>query len=210
MLLNVGAVIERSSVNGPGPRAVVWFQGCKKRCRGCANQQFLPESPATLMSPADLAARLLAIPDVEGVTYSGGEPFLQAEGVSVLSALLKEQGLSLVCYTGYRIEEIERSRNGAWHRLMGYLDILIDGEYEHDNRKPLLWRSSAGQRVHFLSDRYRRLAGTVDEPWEGFEAHLADGRIVLTGFIDETVERAILKDLVEESEMPPVEIDAAD
>ena len=40
--LQVGAFEPRSLVNGPGVRAVVWVQGCGRRCPGCFNPEFLP------------------------------------------------------------------------------------------------------------------------------------------------------------------------
>src|SRR5271156_4104670 len=70
--------LPRSAVNGPGERAVLWLQGCDLRCRGC----WTPPSHAfdrTRDKPVDqLGEWILSCSGVEGVTFSGGEPFQQA------------------------------------------------------------------------------------------------------------------------------------
>ena len=70
--------LARSEVNGPGIRAVVWVQGCPFRCEGCFNERFLPFSPAQQVSVSELAGTILSLPGIDGVTFSGGEPFAQA------------------------------------------------------------------------------------------------------------------------------------
>ena len=36
--MRIHALMDCSLVNGPGGRAVVWFQGCEIHCPGCWNQ----------------------------------------------------------------------------------------------------------------------------------------------------------------------------
>jgi anaerobic ribonucleoside-triphosphate reductase activating protein len=159
--LNLSAWQERSVVNGPGRRYVIWVQGCPIGCVGC----FSPETHAPeanhVVTIEELAERILTTPNIEGVTYSGGEPMVQAHGLVLLSERLRPAGLTIVCYTGYTLEAL-RARNDPWvERLLSYADILIDGPYVHDKATPLLWRGSSNQRVHFLTDTYRRLAEQV-------------------------------------------------
>lgn len=147
------------------------------------------------MTVNELAERILGVPDIEGVTYSGGEPFLQAEGLVSLSKILKDQGKTIVCYTGYTYKEIKNGDNPYWHELLNYLDILIDGEFIKEAKAPLLWRGSANQKVHFLSERYKEYSLITDEFYQEFEIHIVDGGVILTGFIEEKVEKKLVEQL---------------
>ncbi|MBN1485756.1 MAG: radical SAM protein [Chloroflexia bacterium] len=161
-MLNVGAWMERSVANGPGERFVLWLQGCPLRCPDCFNPEFLPLEPRHLVTVPNMAARILALEGIEGVTYSGGEPTLQAEPLCHLSQRLREAGLSIVCYSGYTLEQL-RDRDDPWiERLLSYLDILIDGPYLCGQAANLPWRGSRNQRVHFLSPTYRHLAPQIE------------------------------------------------
>ena len=87
-VLNLAGFLARSGVNGPGIRAVVWVQGCPFRCKGCFNERFQPFSPATGIPVDTLAGTILALPGIDGVTFSGGEPFAQAGPLAELALML--------------------------------------------------------------------------------------------------------------------------
>lgn len=115
---------------------------------------------------------------VEGVTFSGGEPFVQASGLLQLAEAVRERGLSLMAFTGYEIEELTAFEQ---QRLLGLLDVVVTGRFVASlKRDDLRWRGSSNQRVHFLSERYR-----VDEQTESAAAEVTlDGRggVRITGF----------------------------
>lgn len=74
--------------------------------------------------------------------------------------------LGVVCYTGYRLEDLLQSGTASQRAFLERVDMLIDGPYERDNHASLLWRGSANQRIILLSDRYRSAMGSssnVDE-----------------------------------------------
>ncbi len=161
-LLNVGTWHERSWANGPGQRFVLWMQGCPRRCPGCVNPQFLPMVSRHRFSVEELAARILAVRDIEGVTYTGGEPLLQAYGLALLSRRLRSAGKTIVCYTGETLASL-RLHDDPWEaELLELIDILIDGPYVRAEAANLLWRGSRNQQVHFLSDVYRHLAPELE------------------------------------------------
>ena len=109
-----------------------------------------------------MAARILSVSGIEGVTYSGGEPTVQAHGLALLSEWLRAAGLTVVSYTGYTLEALQ-ARADLWiNRFLSTVDILIDGPYVQAKAVNLLWRGSSNQRVHFLTDAYRHLADQVD------------------------------------------------
>lgn len=157
--LNAAAWRERSRVNGPGDRFVLWLQGCQRACPGCFNPEMHPWVARHGLAVDQLAQKLLRQPGLEGVTYTGGEPLLQAIPLVALSERLRSGGLSIVCYTGYTLEELQRSSNPMVARLLAAVDILIDGPFEQASAGPLLWRGSDNQRVHFLTERYAAWAG---------------------------------------------------
>jgi len=150
--------------NGPGERFVLWVQGCPKRCPGCINPDMQPMIARHLVPVGEMADRIRSVPGLEGVTYTGGEPMAQARPLALLSELLRPCGLTIVCYTGCTLEELAAAGDPWVRRLLGNVDILIDGPYLREEAAKLLWRGSRNQRVLFLTDAYRRLADEVDRP----------------------------------------------
>ncbi len=183
MIIKLAQVIPISEVNGPGCRAVIWVQGCRKRCRGCWNPDFLPFGSAWAVSPSELFSHVKAhtndFASIEGVTFSGGEPFEQWQGVEAAARAFRNEDLSVMCYSGYTLEEIQALPSAP---LLNQIDILVDGEYEVDRAAHLLWRGSANQKVHFLTPRYLAFADRVHEPIREFEIVLKSDDVIMTGF----------------------------
>ena len=155
----------RCTVLGPGTRAVVWVQGCPFRCQGCVVPESLPFAGATEMSPEALAHELLALDDIEGLTFSGGEPFAQAlllaQFIDVLRADRPEW--SFLSYSGFTIEHLATRGTPGQHSLLQRLDVLIDGPYVQSRHTDLIWRGSDNQRVLFLTSRYRDWASKLGQ-----------------------------------------------
>lgn len=154
-LLNVHDVLPVSCVNGPGRRAVVWVQGCSKRCPGCSNSLTHSHRQHVLFAPKRLTECILTISGIEGLTITGGEPCEQAHAVGHLCRLVRKKGLSVMLYTGWEYEDICRCDNQAVRDLLNWIDILVDGAFiKHLADKDLLWRGSSNQQIRFLTDRY--------------------------------------------------------
>ena len=154
-LLNVHDVLPVSCANGPGRRAVVWVQGCSKRCPGCSNPLTHSYRPHVLFAPKRLAESIATISGIEGLTITGGEPCEQAPAVGRLCRLVRRKGLSVMLYTGWEYEDICRCDNQAVRDLLNHIDILVDGLFiKHLADKDLLWRGSSNQQIRFLTNRY--------------------------------------------------------
>lgn len=177
-LLNIHAVLPRSKVNGPGIRLVVFFQGCARGCRGCFNPEthsFDTKELAGAASLIDVYGRAA----IEGVTISGGEPFLQPAGLKAILETAKGRGLSAVVYTGFTIEELKQDPFAL--ACLGSIDVLIDGPYDASRpERTLLARGSTNQRFHFLTGRYSLDDFIMPGRAEVFIG--ADGTVRETGF----------------------------
>lgn len=148
-VINIHAILPSSRVNGPGNRMVVFFQGCSRGCAGCFNPDTHSFETRRLCSPEDiLSARRN---NIEGITISGGEPFMQPSGLLELLKGARDLNLPTVVYTGFRIEELD----AASRACLPFIDVLVDGGYEVALRETtLLARGSTNQRIHLLSGRY--------------------------------------------------------
>ena len=165
--LRVARVIERTAVLGPGKRTAIVVQGCHLRCRGCIAPATHSIDGGEWVTVEELAARIDAIPGVGGVTFSGGEPFLQAAALSRLVDLLRRRrpGLSTMSYSGYRVEWLRDKGSPGQRGLLERLDLLVDGPYVKRLHAALRWRGSRNQRLHALSPRHRHdVEDGSDEP----------------------------------------------
>lgn len=187
--------VAHSRVNGPGIRAVVYFQGCNLRCAGCwnpATHAFVGPSREVQDVAKQVAAadRTLAI---DGVTFSGGEPMQQALDLLNLILLLKRTRpeLSIGMYSGYSERELEggrfwtrdgigiEARHHVWTEIKRYLDFAVLGRFVAERPSQLPMRTSANQVLRLFNNSYR-----VEhfKPLE-FEVHIeAQGLVQIAGF----------------------------
>ena len=153
-MLNLHALMPRSHANGPGVRAVIWFQGCTLGCPGCFNPATHASAPQQQIPVAALVERLIAdAPAIEGLTISGGEPLQQSEALlRLLSAVRARTTLSVLLFSGYTLSEISQMPLGS--AILAQVDVLIAGRYVQTRRLAHGLRGSANKTVHLLSDRY--------------------------------------------------------
>ncbi|HNC49937.1 MAG TPA: 4Fe-4S cluster-binding domain-containing protein, partial [bacterium] len=121
--------------------------------------------------------------------------FAYAEGLTEVAQLLRKQNLTIMSYSGFTVEEI-RTKGNFYVSLLEALDILVDGEYKRELNVNRLWRSSANQRVLFLTDRYIAYQAHIDEEYRELEFTLNTNQITTTGF----PEVSILKNLTNHRE----------
>lgn len=186
MLLQVHQLISATRVEGPGLRACLQVQGCPIQCEGCAVPFTWAENAGISMDVDHLADRILQIPHIEGITFLGGEPFAQARALVKLGCILKKEGLSVMTFTGYILEHLQKSGNQDYLDLLAVTDILIDGPFQKarlDTSRP--WVGSSNQRYHFLSDRYIHLQDHLQNIPNKLEVRIAsDGRIMANGLAE--------------------------
>lgn len=130
MKLRIAGTVNDSIVDGPGIRFTVFTQGCPHRCEGCHNPQTHDFNGGELVDTYELLKKITSNPLLDGVTFSGGEPFCQAEALAELGERAKESGLNIITYTGYDFETLYESQDkNGWGKLLAVTDILIDGKF---------------------------------------------------------------------------------
>lgn len=157
-LLRLAGIAEDSIVDGPGLRLTLFTQGCPHHCPGCHNPETHALEGGSLYAPDAILARYAENPLLAGVTFSGGEPFLQAGALARLGAAIRALGGTVVTYTGYVYEDLAARaiRDADVARLLEATDLLIDGPYVQALRSlDLPFRGSSNQR---LLDRDARAA----------------------------------------------------
>lgn len=146
-MLNIAGVVGDSIVDGPGIRVAIFCQGCPHHCPGCHNPETWPFEGGMPMEEEDLAEIVRSNPLAKGVTFSGGEPFAQAEGFARLAKMLKAEGYEVASYSGYTFEQL-LAGTPAQRELLQSLDVLIDGPFVQARRSlQLVFRGSDNQRV---------------------------------------------------------------
>ena len=187
--------VAHSQVNGPGVRAIVYFQGCNLGCGGCWNPATHAFS-GTSRGVQDLAEQVAVAHRthaLEGVTFSGGEPMQQALDLLEVIRLLKRARpeLSIGMYSGYTERELDsgrfwtrdgiaqKARHRVWEDIKQQLDFAVLGRFVAARPTQLPMRTSANQVLRLFSDHYRE---EHFKPLE-FEVNIKSaGLVQITGF----------------------------
>lgn len=162
--LRVSRTATLCSKLGPGSRSVIWVAGCQLRCSGCIAEDLWDLGGGEEHAVADVARALLTVPDSVGVTFSGGEPFLQAAALAELVDLVRSvrPEYSVMSYSGYRLEMLRDCGDAGFARLLSKLDILVDSPYVERFAGSFLWRGSSNQRLHVLTDEHPEVCDMPD------------------------------------------------
>jgi anaerobic ribonucleoside-triphosphate reductase activating protein len=130
----------------------------------------------------------------EDVTLFGGEPMLQAKGLSEIAKYCKTNGLSVMVFTGYNLADLLEERISCVDELAGYIDILVDGYFDTYHRETQRnWVGSTNQKFHFLTERYTNGIEFEEQCSHGFELRIrTDGILQSNGFPLKSLQLKIL------------------
>lgn len=146
--LRIAGTVKDSIVDGPGLRYVIFTQGCPHHCPGCHNPQTHDPFGGQDADAEKILEEIFGNPILSGVTFSGGEPFCQAEALIPIAEAVKEKKIHLMIYTGYLLEKLQKMDDPAVQRLLELADILVDGPFILAERNlTLSYRGSENQRV---------------------------------------------------------------
>ena len=148
MKLRIAGTVNDSIVDGPGIRFTIFTQGCPHNCKGCHNPQTHDFNGGELIDTDALLVKVKENPLLDGVTFSGGEPFCQAEALALLGKQIKALGLNIITYTGYTFEHlIDHQKENGWGELLKITDFLIDGPFILEQKDwEIKFRGSSNQR----------------------------------------------------------------
>ena len=148
--IRLAGVVRESIVDGPGLRFTVFCQGCPHGCKDCHNKDTHDFNGGYDCEITRIINAVEENPLLDGVTFSGGEPFCQPESFYNLAVELRKvrPELNLMAYSGYTYEELISMKNEAVDKLLSQIDILVDGRYVAELRDlTLLFRGSSNQRL---------------------------------------------------------------
>lgn len=166
-------------MNGPGPRSVIWVQGCAFGCPGCFNPETHAMRGGETWTVEKLVQQMIEWKDrVEGITISGGEPLYQHRALAkVLAELRAKTSLSVVVFTGYEWEELQKIK--GIKTFLSHVDVLLAGRYQAEQRVARGLVGSANKTVRFLTGRYT--AKDLEEVPQAEILLSPDGEIILSG-----------------------------
>ena len=147
MMMRMYGLEQNSYVDGPGIRMAIFFQGCLHKCEGCHNPGSWPMYGGEKVDTNELIKKMANDPLLDGITLSGGEPFLQPQPALVLARFARQRGLSVWCYTGYTFEQISEWQDNR-KTLLQNIDVLVDGPFKLEEKSmDVPWRGSRNQRL---------------------------------------------------------------
>ena len=154
-VLNISHYVLKTGVLGPYLRSAVWVNGCCFDCDGCIAKEMNGQAPDK-RNIRELTDIFLKVEGTEGITISGGEPFLQADALAgMIDGIRAKRDYGVIVYSGFTLEELQGISDLKIHNLLKKIDILIDGKYRNDLDDGLPFRGSSNQRIILLTDRYK-------------------------------------------------------
>lgn len=146
--LRIAGTVNDSIVDGPGIRYTIFTQGCPHHCPGCHNPQTHDFAGGQDADMEKILKEIFNNPILSGVTFSGGEPFCQAEALVPIAEAIKEKGKHLMIYTGYLLEHLQKMESVGVQRLLELADVIVDGPFIlAEKNLTLSYRGSENQRV---------------------------------------------------------------
>jgi len=150
-ILEISHFEENTTLLGPLSRFVIWVYGCCFDCDGCMAER--SRRGAKKNVNIQELSELILSSNAEGITISGGEPFLQSKALSeLIFSVRNKKDIGVIVYSGYTLEEIEK--NDEFKELLSSIDLLIDGRYEKELDDGRAYVGSSNQVLHYLTDRY--------------------------------------------------------
>ena len=146
--MKIFGLVQDSIVDGPGIRFVCFVQGCPHHCPGCHNPGSHDPDAGIDMTIEEISKQFIENPLIDGITLSGGEPFMQPEDCLRLAKTAHKHNLNVWGYSGWTFEYLRDQGTKSQKELLNELDILVDGSFLIDQRTlELPWRGSSNQRV---------------------------------------------------------------
>ncbi len=183
-------------MDGGGIRYAVYLAGCPLRCAYCHNPETWAADGAIEVTPEQLNAKVKKYKAYfgkdGGVTFSGGEPLLQAEFVAAAQALLKKEGIECAIDTSGAVGLDENVKKAVLSASLIILDVkfynkngyntycgdgaafekmLALGDYCAARGKSMLLRTVIAEGINDREDDIKRYAALASR-WKGAKYEL--------------------------------------
>lgn len=146
MKIRLSGTVNDSIVDGPGIRYTIFTQGCNHNCKGCQNQHTHNINGGFLKDTDEIIKQFSKNPLLDGITLSGGEPFLQPLECLELAKSAHKRGLNVFTYTGFIFEDL--LKNKKYMPLLLETDYLVDGKFILELKSlELMYKGSSNQRI---------------------------------------------------------------
>ncbi len=148
--IRLAGIAQQSLVNGKGLRKVYFSQGCSHHCKNCFNPETWPFVGGQEFNMDDLIQKLSNETYLDGVTFSGGDPFQQADKFAYMAVKINKMGFNIWCYTGYTFEELlELSKTDKnIETMLHNINVIVDGKFIQElYDEHLKFRGSSNQRI---------------------------------------------------------------
>ena len=151
MTIRLAAYLQSDSiVDGEGIRTVIWTQGCPHHCLGCQNPHTHDFAGGDAIEIDEVKAAIDELKGQDGITFSGGDPFVQPKECAELAKYAREKEYNIWCYTGYLYEDL-LNLSKTKKEIMDFLkliDVLVDGKFILDQKSfSCIFRGSTNQRI---------------------------------------------------------------
>lgn len=145
--MKVMNIIHDSVVDGEGLRTVIFFAGCPHRCLGCHNPESWKMTNGREMTIDEILSEVESNP-LTDVTFSGGEPMIQAKKLATLARRIKALGKNIWVYSGFTLEELLEARDPYKREVLTFCDVLVDGRFVLEERDlSLKFKGSRNQQI---------------------------------------------------------------
>ena len=154
-MMQIGKILYPITTLGPGRRLGIWTQGCTRFCKGCSNPELQIFDKTKDVSVKEIfnATKTLIF---DGITISGGEPFVDPEALRALVEQYADAGYEdILVYTGYTMEELVSKKNPDIDYVLSHIAVLIDGPFVESLVDSVPLRGSSNQRVLVLNEKYK-------------------------------------------------------
>lgn len=170
MKIRLAAYLQPDSiVDGEGIRTVIWTQGCPHNCLGCHNPETHDFDGGALVDLEEVFEIIDSLEGQTGITFSGGDPFMQSKECSEIAKYARKKGLNIWAYTGYTFEELLNisTRKPEIIEFLKEVDILVDGKFVLAEKSlNCLFRGSKNQRIIDVKQSLKKKKAVIASGYE--------------------------------------------
>ncbi len=154
--MQIGKILFPVTTLGPGERLGIWVQGCSRFCEGCANPELQVFDDSKDTTPDKIFDATINL-GFEGITISGGEPFLQVKDLRILIEQYNNVGYDdILIYSGFTMQELVDKNDEDINYILSHISVLIDGPFDIGLVDNIPLRGSSNQNVWILNPKYKR------------------------------------------------------